>query len=322
MRVKMKNDLITIIVPIYNTEKYLERCLDSIINQSYKNIEILLINDGSTDNCDNICKNYQKLDKRIVYQYKENGGLSSVRNLGLKISKGKYVIFIDSDDTIEQEMIEIMYGCIKDNKAEICCCGRTNIFDDGQRKELFNKYCVYNSKEALASLLVYDNMDSSVCDKLILKSLYDGLEFPSGYIAEDVMVTYKLLSRANKVVNCGQCFYNYYQYSGSMSRSKFSKKTMGIYYYHKEVYEYVIDNHPSLEQEAEYFYFSRLIYLYMLCLKSKYYGEEFKIIKQEISKAKRKINKNKFITTKEKLIVFLKSFGMSWAIKLLLLIKK
>jgi len=132
------NELISIIVPIYNVEIYLEKCLNSIINQTYKNIEILLINDGSSDNSLRICKKYQKKDKRIVLINKKNGGLSSARNAGIDKASGNYLLFIDSDDYIEIDMIEKLYNNIKSNNADISIC---NFFITKKNKDRKNKSC-------------------------------------------------------------------------------------------------------------------------------------------------------------------------------------
>ena len=118
------NELISVIVPIYNVEKYLERCLDSIIKQTYKNLDIILVDDGSIDNSTKICDEYVKKDSRIKVIHKENGGLSDARNVGIDNSDGKYICFIDSDDYIELDMIENLYDGIVKNNANICCCGK------------------------------------------------------------------------------------------------------------------------------------------------------------------------------------------------------
>ena len=121
-----------IIVPIYNVEKYLRKCIESILNQTLENIEVILINDGSTDNCGKIIDEYEKQDKRVISIHKENGGQSSARNMGLDIAKGKYIGFIDSDDYIDEYMYESLYNAIENSKADICVCGRESYSEFSQ----------------------------------------------------------------------------------------------------------------------------------------------------------------------------------------------
>ena len=124
---------ISVIVPIYNVEKYLEKCLDSIINQTYKNLEIILVNDGSTDSCRDIMEKYAKLDKRIIIVDKTNGGLSDARNAGTKIATGKLISYIDSDDYIEKDMIEYLYKGIKEYNSDISICGTIVEYEWGKK---------------------------------------------------------------------------------------------------------------------------------------------------------------------------------------------
>ena len=128
----MKNiDLISIIIPVYNVEQYLSRCIDSVINQTYKNLEIILIDDGSTDDSGEICDEYALKDNRIKVMHKQNGGVSSARNEGLDISKGNYIGFIDSDDFIEKDMYEFLYDLLTKNNCDISCCNKF-IFKDNK----------------------------------------------------------------------------------------------------------------------------------------------------------------------------------------------
>ena len=127
-----ESDLISIVVPIYKVEKYINKCIESILNQTYKNLEIILVDDGSPDNCGKIADEYAKKDNRIKVIHKKNGGLSDARNAGIDIVKGKYIAFVDSDDYIEKEYIEIMYNAIRTNKVKIVQCGINKVNDDGK----------------------------------------------------------------------------------------------------------------------------------------------------------------------------------------------
>ena len=144
----MNNPKISIIVPVYNVEKYLKKCIDSILSQTYKNIEVICINDGSTDSCIDILKEYEKRDERIIVISKENGGLSAARNDGMKKSTGEYVFFVDSDDWIESDMCEVMLGKLIENDADACMCCYTKEFGTHSKVErIFEDDCVLEGEE-------------------------------------------------------------------------------------------------------------------------------------------------------------------------------
>ncbi len=207
------NELISIIVPIYNVEIYLEKCLNSIINQTYKNIEILLINDGSSDNSLRICKKYQKKDKRIVLINKKNGGLSSARNAGIDKASGNYLLFIDSDDYIEIDMIEKLYNNIKSNNADISIC---NFFITKKNKDRKNKSCknftVRDEKKYNYLYNSYSLQTILSWNKLYKKCLFKNIRYPEGLLHEDQYVIDEILNRA-KIINymTSEFLYHYVQ---------------------------------------------------------------------------------------------------------------
>ena len=189
--------LISIIVPIYKVEPYLRRCLDSIVNQTYTNLEIILIDDGSPDGCPQICNEYAARDDRIVVIHKENGGLSDARNAGLDICKGEYISFVDSDDWIADVFIEVMFKVLKDNKATMA------ISDFSRTSQtfsiLFSHYdiChveVLNHIEATKKLWSeYISTFTTVWGVLYKASLFKHIRFPTGRIHEDLYVSFQLL---------------------------------------------------------------------------------------------------------------------------------
>lgn len=147
-------ELISVIVPVYNVEKYIDKCINSIINQTYKNLEIILVDDGSPDNCGNICDEYSKKDNRIIVIHKENGGVSSARNIGIKNAKGKWITFVDSDDWIENDYVEKLSKIGIQNKAEVVLCGYNRIYNnDKQPINAIGEIKDYNSYEYLIKTL-------------------------------------------------------------------------------------------------------------------------------------------------------------------------
>lgn len=213
----MENELISIIVPIYNVENYLRMCLDSIQNQTYQNFECLLINDGSPDNSAEICREYVAKDARFRYFEKENGGLSSARNLGIERSGGAYITFVDSDDWLENDALDQLYGALKKENADISI-GRYNSYDETRYVYMIYVTDPDDSLEVIEGKAIMDregveevrngNWTVAVL-KLFKRELLQDLPFPIGKIAEDTYWTWKVLLRASRIVYLNRCVYWY-----------------------------------------------------------------------------------------------------------------
>lgn len=215
-------DLISVIVPIYNVEKYLKKCIDSIINQTYKNIEVILVDDESPDNCPRICDEYKEIDNRIKVIHQKNMGLSGARNSGIDFAKGKYIMFQDSDDTIEPDCIKKLYDLVKKDKTILAVCGRYYEFEDGTKyckyKEKITK--VYNFEDAIEEMNNYYYFDMSAGGKLYKKEIFDDIRFPIGKLSEDFFVMYKIFMKAKRISYTSDPLYNYLQRQNSISRNK------------------------------------------------------------------------------------------------------
>ena len=217
-----KMEKISVIVPIYNVEKYLRVCVDSIINQTYKNLEIILVDDESPDNCPAICDEYKEKDNRIKVIHQKNKGLSGARNSGIDISTGKYLVFLDSDDYLELDAIEILYNSLKQYNVKISICGRNYVFENNKKickiKESVEKK--YNFEEAIEEMNKFYYFDMSAWGKLYSRDLFDNIRFPVGKLSEDYFVMYKLFKNANQVSYTSAPLYNYLQRQNSISRNK------------------------------------------------------------------------------------------------------
>jgi glycosyltransferase involved in cell wall biosynthesis len=220
--------MVSLIIPIYKVEKYLKRCVDSIINQTYTNLEIILVDDGSPDNCGNICDEYAGSDSRIRVIHKPNGGLSDARNAGLDIATGEYVGFIDSDDFIHPEMFEDLYRRSRKYDADIAQCSFRRVTGD----EMVESTDADNEK-VISTLEALDYIYTPFCvdyivawNKLYKKELFDNLRFPKSKIHEDEFTTYKLFYRSNKIVICDKKYYYYFQSPNSIIRSNFNVKKL------------------------------------------------------------------------------------------------
>ncbi len=215
---------ISIIVPVYNMEQFLQRCLDSILSQTFQDIEVILVNDGSTDNSGQICREYAGKDPRIVLIDKENGGLSSARNAGLDAAKGEYVGFVDSDDHIAPNMYQLLYENLVKYGADISICSFYFEYGDGRichTKPGGICRCM-NNEEAIRTLLSRKHFENYVCDKLYKKVLFDRIRFPENELYEDIAVTYKLLDNSRAVIYQSEPKYYYVQRPGSIVNSGFS----------------------------------------------------------------------------------------------------
>lgn len=221
------DELISVIVPIYNVEKYLRACIESILNQTYKSIEIILVDDGSTDFCPEICDEFQKKDNRIKVIHKKNGGLSDARNIGIENSSGLYICFVDSDDFIKTNYVELLYKSIKKNNTKISQCGYT--YYDGTAKENIN----YNNDIVLKKReYFYDNFTSHIIDntvvwnKMYSKDIFKDLKFNKGKIHEDEYFTYKAVDKAGKISIIKECLYLYRINETSIMRRKYNYKRL------------------------------------------------------------------------------------------------
>lgn len=217
----MSIPVISVIVPVYNVEEYLDCCIKSIVKQTYNELEIILIDDGSTDSSGSICDKYSKSDSRIVVIHKENGGVSSSRNAGLDNATGEYLAFVDADDYVEEQYIEKLYNaCIK-HSADMSIC---DYYDFDENK-------VYNSKDNKSyeriidkdNLLIFDSKSNingvALWNKLYKTSLFKGLRFPENRVCEDTAVSYNVVYKASKIVHLQEKLYWYRSREGSIMHS-------------------------------------------------------------------------------------------------------
>lgn len=218
----IENELISVIVPIYNVEKYLEKCVNSILKQTYVNLEIILVDDGSPDKCPEICDMLEKRDDRIKVVHQQNGGLSKARNAGIDMAKGAYLVFVDSDDTVEYELIEKLYKCLKKYDCKMAACGRKYIFEDGKIICRVSEGIdtVYEFEDAIKEMNTYRLFDMSAWAKIYAKELFSTIRFPEGKLSEDYFVMYKLIDLAHRVGYISAPLYNYLQRTSSISRNK------------------------------------------------------------------------------------------------------
>lgn len=220
--------VISIIIPVYNVAPYLERCLDSIVNQVYKKTEIIIIDDGSTDESPKICDKYALKDNRIKVIHKKNGGLSDARNVGLSIATGDMVAFVDSDDWVSLNYLQEMYRQMIANKADIIECGfvRTAKKVDEDYESLNNRIKTYNVVDAMQALITDNELHQVVWNKLYRKEVIGDTFFELGKYNEDEFWTYQIFARSTKIVKIDACLYYYFQNSTSIMGQKYNLKRL------------------------------------------------------------------------------------------------
>lgn len=205
----MKNEKISVIVPVYKVEPYLRKCLDSIINQTYRNLEIILVDDGSPDNCGRICDEYAERDNRIQVIHQMNEGLSSARNAGLEQSNGTYIGFVDSDDWIDPNFFECLFRCLSTAETDIAQCMISVEKNNHSQQIGYDQKIRMNREEALKELLIEKRTTNNVWNKLFHRKLFENLRFPKGRVYEDIAVIYQLFDKSNGLAVCTNTQYHY-----------------------------------------------------------------------------------------------------------------
>ncbi len=222
-------ELVSIIIPVYNVEKYLDKCIQSVVNQSYKNIEIILVDDGSPDNCCTICDKWARKDNRIKVIHQTNQGLSSARNSGIEIANGDYLCFVDSDDYVDKNYIQILYRSVHENNADMGICRFADINENNELLETDNIQQiadgVYTGEEILKELLFTFKIPIRVVwNKIYKKSLFDDLKFSVGKINEDEFIIHRLIANSNKISVTNKVLYYYLHRNNSIMSSGFRIK--------------------------------------------------------------------------------------------------
>lgn len=290
------NELISVIVPVYNQEKYLVRCLDSLIQQTYHCLEIILIDDGSTDNSNSIMQKYAKDDNRIQIVSKANGGLSDARNSGLDIASGKYVTFVDSDDWVDIEYIEKMYQTLKKYSADIVVVNPVKVWNTSKVNRNISKYSKifeYNSSQAIADMWYQRNIGNYACGKLYSIELFRGIRYPVGRLYEDLATTYKLFWQAHRIVYFTEKLYYYFQHTGSIMSRPFDKRNLDRIYVSKDLLDWAYGQDDELIKAAETRFFVSNLQVLREIPVDEEYSEELAILKGNITQYRNSVWKNR-----------------------------
>lgn len=245
-----KKTLISVVVPIYKVESYLRRCIDSILSQTYRNFELILVEDGSPDCSGKICDDYANKDKRIKVIHKKNGGLSDARNYGTQIATGDYITYIDSDDWVAPDYLEVLFNFLKNNDADLSVCRLIKTNKEKRIHSSKNNILVFSAVSALSDMLYQKNISNSACGKLIRRELMNKLQFPVGRLYEDLFTTYKVISECNKIVFVDRILYYYWINPESIMHQSFSPRMFDEIDAVCEIEQFVRENFPNIVSAA------------------------------------------------------------------------
>ncbi|MCR2822011.1 glycosyltransferase [Lederbergia panacisoli] len=300
--------MISIIVPIYNVEKYLSFCIESILNQTYIYFELILVNDGSPDKCGEICDEYAKKDKRIKVIHQNNGGLSSARNAGINIATGEYIAFVDSDDFIHNRMYELLYTNARKYKSDIVMCNLLKVNESEKNKiEAYNiniEAQIYTNIEALKQ--IYNRSEGInfvvATNKLFRRQLFNNLRFKIGRTHEDEFLVHRIFYESNRVTHIPVAMYYYRQRNNSIMGSPFSLKMLDEVYALKDRITFCRKlKLPELRHQTEFKYVVKLISYYFK-VKKEYNNSYFELnkLKNDFSKSIHVLLFNPYFNKKEK----------------------
>lgn len=288
-------ELISVIVPIYNIGKFVEKCIETIANQTYKNLEIILVDDGSTDKSGKICDKWKEKDNRIKVIHKKNEGVSIARNTGIKEANGAYFFFVDGDDYIDLDIIENLYRSLKENNTQIAISGHYHTTYSEKVKLYSNQNFVSEPEETMKRLLRFDDIYPVIWGKLYKREIFEQIEFPPGKINEDAAVVYLLLDRAEKVSHIDKAGYYYVQREKSIVHEEYDKAKITHIEFLEEQLHYVEKKYPNLIEYAENFFVIPLNCHVILTYRSKL-KEEHKILKKKLRKFMPRILRNSKMT--------------------------
>ncbi len=301
------DELISIIVPVYKVEAYLDQCVQSIVDQTYQNLEIILVDDGSPDACPAMCDAWARKDSRIRVVHKENGGLSDARNAGLAVAAGDYIGFVDSDDSIAPTMYEELMTHLTDTGSEIAACGVQMVWEDGKTAMLTcSGSAVLDNEQAMEAIISESWLKQPVWYKLYKRSTVEGILFEKGKCHEDVFWSYQPLARADRVCVFDTPLYFYRQRSGSIMGDSFSVKRVDALEANEKRLSFLKANYPALAPRAQALAYFFCMYLCQIALRN----HQKAIYQQAKLEARCLRPTNRSLNAKEKL--WLTASSISW----------
>ena len=261
--------LISVIIPVYKVEEYLDRCVNSITSQIYKNLEIILVDDGSPDKCPQICDELAYTDNRIVVIHKPNGGLSDARNAGCRVATGEFISFIDSDDYISNDFFETLLNVLESENSDLVECNLVKFYDNHRFEEYDDDLSVknYSAVDGLSALISENPFHQHVWNKLYKSELTENIPFAFGKLNEDEFWTYQIFGRAKKVTKLNKTMYFYFQRDDSIMGESFSIKRLDALEGKSNRQKYIEKYFPELSSQSRIDFFGSCIFSYQSVLK-------------------------------------------------------
>lgn len=305
------NEKISVIVPVYNTHKYLKRCVESICIQSYKNLEIILVDDGSTDGSSDLCDSLAKKDNRIKVIHKKNSGLSDTRNVGIKNSSGSILSFIDSDDYIENNMYKHMLEKMTSNECEIAICGWYVVKNGNRVKSNFkSEPKILTREEGIDKLLCNNSFDNFMCNKIFSKELFNDIAFPVGKKMEDLATLYKLINKSNKIYLDGIPYYNYFIREDSITNNLVHQIDTESFKFYIDRKDNLLKKYPSLKNRILSNYFTACRHNLFIAYESPNRNYSFESERErDLKKYKKYIWKDNSLSLRNKLSFYLSALN-------------
>lgn len=288
--------LISVIIPVYMVEDYLDRCVESIVNQTYKNLEIILVDDGSPDKCPTMCDKWAKEDRRIRVIHKQNGGLSSARNAGLDVCTGDYIMFVDSDDYCALNICEVLLDLLEKNKADVTVC-KTQCFDEKhpvKSAEIYSEVLVYSARDVIEQIYGTDvQYLMTAWGKLYKKELFENIRYPIGKLHEDEFIIAELLHKTSRFVYVKAKLYYYFQRSSSITGNISEKNIQDLCEAYINRHKFLNEKYPQNIKKNNQLLLTNLRSLYCLISNNKELKNEiFKTYKGYYKVVKKHDKKN------------------------------
>ncbi len=300
------SEKISVIIPVYKVQDYLPKCIESVLGQTYQNLEIILIDDGSPDQCGAICDAYAAKDARIHVIHKENEGVARARNDGIAYATGDYISFIDSDDWIAKDAYELLYQGLKEYGADCCVGGCVTVIEkDGTLKAKKNQYqpvFCETSTEAMKRVLLNG---SAVWNRLFKREVFEEIRFPADRINDDEVVALHAYAECEKIVFLDRDTYYYRIRQNSITTSGFSRRDMDYYYNSRENLAFVSEVRPELRECAEFKYMKAMLYCYINLRKIKKDPETEELkksLRKDIKKHRKAAWKNQYMSLPLKIL--------------------
>lgn len=304
--------MISIIIPVYNVSKYLDECLKSVVGQTYKNIQIILVNDGSTDNSGVICEEWKKKDDRIEVIHKANGGLSSARNVGIEKAQGEYLMFVDSDDIISFNLCELLYNLLFENDADLTICDTLHIFNDAKVEFQIDdkiEICCFNRNEAICNLWYQKVFLPSAWGKLYKKELFDNIRFTEGIIFEDIDIMHEIFYLCNKIVYTNAPGYGYVHHENSITTKKYASRDNVILDICEKIINFTSNKDIEIKKAAQAYSVTGALRVYLNAPKTVEYQKAIAKAKEILRLYGKAVLKDVNIRKKNKYALYLYFYG-------------